>query len=143
MKVIAGVVLLVSVALVAAGGSSHRTSAQLRERMAVAARRLARAMNDSLPADSAQVYGPASYRVALHAWSAAAQPLRRSTGRWYVIVVRGRFVWYGPFRPARGSFAARLWSPTTGNSGIGYSGLSRRLPPSISRLGRPALVNLR
>lgn len=143
MKVITGVVLLVSVVLVAAGGSSHQTSAPLPQRMAVAARSLARAMNDSLPANSAQVYGPASYRVALHAWRAAAEPLRRSTGRWYVIVIRGRFVWYGPFRPARSSFAARLWSPKAGNSGIGYSGLSRKLPSSMSQLGRPALVSLR
>jgi hypothetical protein len=99
-------------------------------------------MNDSLPAKTAQVYGPASYRVALHAWSPAAQPLRRSSGRWYVIVIRGRFVWYGPFRPARGTFAARLWSLTAGNSGIGYSGLSRKLPPSMSHLGHPAPVSL-
>jgi hypothetical protein len=141
VKLISGSVMLVSVVLVAAGGSTQ-TSAPLRRRTAVAARRLARAMNDSLPAKTAQVYGPAPYRVALDAWSPAAQPLRRSAGHWYVIVIRGRFVWHGPFRPARGKFAARLWSPTTGNSGVGYSSLSRKLPPGMSHLGHPAIVSL-
>ena len=89
------------------------------------------------------MYGPASYRVALHAWSEAAQPLRHPRGRYYVIVIRGRFVWYGPFRPSRGSFAARLWSPMAANSGIGYSGLGSKLPAAMAHLGRPTLINLR
>jgi hypothetical protein len=144
MKVLTGVAALVSVGvLVAAGGSSSHTAVPLHQRMAVAARKLALVMNDSLPAKAAQVFGPASYRVALHAWDDLARPPRQQKGLWYVIVVRGRFVWHGPFRPSRGSFAARLWSPTPANSGIGSSSLSSKLPASLARLGRPILISLR
>ena len=111
--------------------------------MAAAARRLAVVMNDSLPAERAAVYGPVSYRMALHSWSGSGRAPRYPSGPWYVIVIRGRFVWYGPFRPSRGSFAGRLWSPAPGNSGIGYSGLGGKLPPSLTRLGRPVLISLR
>ena len=144
MKVSLGVAALVLVGvLVAAGGSSRPTSAPLHQRMAVAARKLTLAMDDALPAKTALVYGPASYPVALHAWNAHAQPPRRQTGAWYVIVVQGRFVWHGPFRPSRGSFAARIWSPAPANSGIGFSGLSAKLPARLGRLGSPISISLR
>ena len=144
MKVLTGLAALVSIGvLVAAGGSSRRSSVPLYQRMAVAARKLALVMNDSLPAKTAEVYGPASYAVALHAWDHRARPPRRPSGPWFVIMVRGRFVWHGPFRPSRGSFAARLWSPTPANSGIGSSSLSRKLPASIAHLGRPTRISLR
>jgi hypothetical protein len=143
MKVLTGVVVVVSAGvLVAAGGSGRRTSAPLKHRFALPARRLALAMNDSLPARTAKVYGPASYRVALHAWSATARAPRSPRGHWYVIVIRGHFVWNGPFRSSRGSFAARLWSAGAGNSGIGYSGVSRALPAAMSRLRGPRLIDL-
>jgi hypothetical protein len=144
MKVVLGIAALVAVGvLVAAGGSSSLTGASLRQRMAVAARRLTLAMDDALPAKTAQVYGPAPYPVALHAWNDNASPPRRQRGTWYVIVVHGRFVWHGPFRPSRGSFAARLWSPAPSNSGIGFSGLSSKLPAMLARLGRPIVISLR
>src|SRR5207248_645347 len=103
-------------------------------------------MNDSLPAKTAQLYGPASYHVALHAWDAAYRPpprARELKGPCYVIVVRGRFVWYGPFRPSRGSLAARLWSPAPANTGIGYSSLNNKLPASLAHLGRPTTISRR
>jgi hypothetical protein len=144
MKVLSGIaVLVLAGVLMAAGGSSSHTAVPLHQRMAVAARKLALVMNDSLPANTAQVYGPASYRIALDAWNDFARPPRQQKGLWYVIVVSGRFVWHGPFRPSRGSFAARLWSPTLANSGIGTSSLSSKLPASLARLGRPILISLR
>lgn len=153
MKVLSGVAALVSVGvLVAAGGSGRHLSAPLQQRMAAVTNRLAVAMNDSLPARSAEVYGPASYRTAFHAWTYAVKPPYVSgvagprhwrKGPYYVIVIRGRFVWDGPFRPSRGSIAAKLWSPAPANSGIGMSGLGNKLPASMSLLGRPSQISLR
>lgn len=147
MRFLAGVAVLVSVGvLVAVGGSNRRTGAPLHRRAAVAARRLALVLNDSVPARTAQLFGPRPYQVALHAWDATYQPpprARELKGPWYVIVVRGRFVWHGPFRPSRGSFAVRLWSPTPANSGLGSSMLGNKLPASLDRLGRPIPISLR
>jgi hypothetical protein len=147
MKALTGVAALVSVSvLVAAGGSSRDTSAPLHQRIAVVARKLTLVMNDSRPAKTAQVYGPASYQEALQAWDAVYRSpprARELKGPWYVIVVRGRFIWNGPFRPSHGSFAARLWSPTPANGGIGYSSLNNTMPSSLARLGRPTGLSLR
>jgi hypothetical protein len=147
MRLLAAVAVLISAGvLVAAGGSSRRTGAPPHQRMAAVARKLALVMNDSLPAKTAQVYRPASYQEALHAWDAAYQAPRRARklkGPWYVIVVRGRFVWNGPFRPSHGSFAARLWSPIPANSGIGYSSLNNKVAASLAHLGRPTTISLR
>jgi hypothetical protein len=147
MKALAGVAALVSVGVLgAAGGTSRDTRVPLHQRMALAARKLTLVMKDSLPAKTAQVYGPASYQVALHAWGAAYRPpprARELKGPWYVIVVRGRFVWNGPFRPSHGSLAARLWSPSPANSGIGYSNLNNKVPASLALLGRPTTISLR
>jgi hypothetical protein len=147
MKALTGVAALVSVSvLVAAGGSSRDASAPLHQRMAVAARKLTLVMNDSRPVKTARVYGPASYQAALHAWDAAYRAPPRAgelKGPWYVIVVRGRFIWNGPFQPSHGSLAARLWSPTPANSGIGYSTLNNELHSSLARLGRPTRISLR
>jgi hypothetical protein len=147
MRFLAGVAVLVSAGvLVAAGGSSRQTRARLDQRMAAVARKLALVMNDSLPAKTAQEYRPASYQEALHAWDAAYQApprARELKGPWYVIVVRGRFVWNGPFRPTHGLFAARLWSPISANSGIGYSSLNNKVPASLAHLGRPTTISLR
>lgn len=152
MKVLCAVAALVSVGVLVGAGGSGRVSAQDRERMAVAARRLALLMNDSLPAKTAEVFGPASYRRAFRAWtyavqppyvSGAAEPRHWPNGPWYVIVIPGRFVWDGPFRRSRGSLAVRFWSPTHANSGIGMSGLVDKLPASMSLLGHPIQVDLR
>jgi hypothetical protein len=106
-------------------------------------------MDDSRPTKTARVDGPASYAAALKAWGGATTPNRRK-GRYYVIVVHGRFVCGWCPRPAaangraapspRGSITTRLWSPTTGSNGIG---LRTRLPASIARLSRPILISLR
>jgi hypothetical protein len=147
MRLVAGVAVLVSAGvLVAAGGSGRRTGAPLPQRMAAVARKLTLVMNDSLPAKTVRVYGPASYQAALHAWDAAYQAPPRARdlkGPWYVIVVRGRFVWNGPFQPSYGSLAARLWSPIPANSGIGYSGLNNKVPASLAHLGGPTTISLR
>jgi hypothetical protein len=140
MKVLSGIAALLSVAaLVAAGGSSPHLSAPLRQRIAADALRLSRAMGDSRPARTAQVYGPASYETALASWGGEITTPNARKGPYYVIVVRGHFVFHGPFRTTRGLVATRLWSPSRGNSG---TALGNKLPASISRLGRPTLIEL-
>jgi hypothetical protein len=145
MKVVTGVAVLVSVVLVAAGVSAaHPQSSSLRQRMATVARRLAQSLDDSRPAKTARVYGPASYRVALHAFSGGTTPNRRK-GRFYVIVVRGRFVCAWCPRPPgaespQGSIATKLWSPTGHGGGFG---LNRKVPGSLSLLGPPIRISLR
>ena len=141
MKILAGVAALLSVTvLVAAGGGSRELGAPLRQRLAADALRLARAMGDPRPARTARVYGPASYKAALAAWGGGVTSPDVRKGPYYVIVVRGHFVFDGAFRSTRGSVATRLWSPTRGNSG---TGLGNKLPASMSRLGRPTLIGLR
>jgi hypothetical protein len=141
MKVLTAVAALTSiVVLVAAGGSSPRTSAPLRHRLAAAARRLAQAMGDPRPARTVRVYGPASYSTALAAFGGGVTSPDPRKGRYYVIVVRGHFVFDGAFRATSGTVARRLWSPTRGDSGLG---LGNKLPSSMSRLGRPTLIRLR
>ena len=140
MKALSGVAALLSVAvLVAAGGSSRFLSAPLRQRIASDALGLARSMGDPRPARTVWVYGPASYQTALAAWGGGITSPNVRKGRYYVIVVRGHFVFNGPFRTTMGSVATRLWSPSRGNSG---TGLGNKLPASISRLGRPTLIEL-
>lgn len=141
MKVLAGVAALLCVlVVVAAGGSTRHMSGSLRQRIVTDARKLAYAMGDSLPVKTAQVYGPASYERALAAWGGGVTSPNVRKGRYYVIVVRGRFNCAGPFRRSLGSVATRLWSPTTGNNG---TGLGYKLPASTSRLGHPTLISLR
>jgi hypothetical protein len=147
MKLLTAVAALVSVVvLVAAGGGSPRMDAPLRQRLAAVARRLAVVMIDSRPLRTARVYGPASYRAAMRAWSGGATTSNRRSGRYYVVVIRGRFVGPGGIPPVgrhgplHYSVASRPWSPTTGNGGIS---LRNKLPATMSRLGRPALISLR
>ena len=150
MKWLIGFPALVSVAvLVAAGGSSRHMNAPLRQRIVAVARRAAHQMDDSAPVKTVLVYGPASYRVALSAFGGGVTTPNQKKGRFYVIAVRGRFVCASCPRPAlasgqpgpspRGSIVTRLWSPTGGGGGIG---LSKKLPASMARLGRPARISL-
>ena len=143
MKVLTGVAALASIVLVAAGGGSHHMSAPLRQRIAVVARRTARSLED-INVKTARVYGPTSYRAAMHAWDGTTTPNRRK-GPFYLIVLRGRFIcaWCPLPRgahPPYGSFATRLWSPNGGGGGFG---VQKKLRASISRLGRPTLISLR
>jgi len=141
MNVLTAVAALLSVVvLVGAGGGRRHLSAPLRQRITADALRLARSLGDPRPARTARVYGPASYKTALTAWGGGVTSPNVRKGRYYVIVVRGRFVFDGPFRSTSGTVATRLWSPTTGNNG---TGLGRKLPASMSRLGRPTLIDLR
>lgn len=141
---LAGVAALASVAvLVAAGGSSSHVGAPVRPQLAAVARRLALVMNDSLPAKTARVYGPVSYERAIKAFEGGTTSQRRP-GRYYLVVLRGRFVCAWCPRPEgakspRGSLALRVWSPSTGNNGVG---LSSKLPTSMSHLGRPTRISL-
>ena len=143
MKVLAGVVALVSVVLVAAGGSSHRMSAPLRQRIAEVARRTAHSLEDSSPLTTVRVYGPASYRAVLKAFDGTTTTNRRK-GHFYVIVLTGRFVCAWCPRPPgaqspHGSIVTRIWSPDGHGGGFG---IRRKLPASLSQLGRPTLVRL-
>jgi hypothetical protein len=158
MKVLIGVAALLSVVVLVAGGGSVAAagngkpmSAPLRQQLAKVARRLGYVNSDSRPLRTARVYGPASYQAATKAWGGGTTTARRRTGRYYVIVIRGRFVCTAYCSPPPGlngqpapahhySIASRPWSPTTGNNGIG---LSNKLPASMSELGRPTLITLR
>jgi hypothetical protein len=101
-------------------------------------------MNDSRSLSTARVYGPASYQAAMKAWS-GGPTTRNRPGRYYVVVICGRFTGPGGqppvgHAPLHYSVALRPWSPSTGNNGIG---LRNKLPRSMSQLGRPALISLR
>jgi hypothetical protein len=141
MKARVGVVALASLVLVAAGGSSHRLTAPLRQRIAAVARRTAHSLDDSSPSTAARVYGPASYRAALKASDGATTTNRRQ-GRFYVIVLHGRFVCAWCPRPpgAHSPIATRIWSATGHGGGFG---IRSKLPASLSQLGRPTLISLR
>jgi hypothetical protein len=145
MKVLTGVVALVSVAVLGAGGGSSRhMSAPLRQRIAAVARTTARKLADP-SVTTAQAYGPASYRAVLVA-SEGVTTTNRRRGRFYLIVLHGRFVCAGCPRPPgaqspQGSIATRLWSPD--GAGGGGFGIRSKLPATISQLGRPTLISLR
>ena len=145
MKVLAGVAALLSVGvLVAAGGSSQRMSASLRQRIAAVAHRTAHSLEDSSRLTTARVYGPASYRAVLKASDGTTTTNHRK-GRFYVIVLHGRFVCSWCPRPPgaqspHGSIATRIWSPDGHGGGFG---IRRKLPGSLSQLGSPTLVRLR
>jgi len=115
-----------------------------RQKLVVVARTLARSLND--PAvKSAEVYGPASYSVALSAFSNGVTTPNEKQGRFYVIALHGNFkcavcgagIWH---------VATALWTPTGGDTGWGRragTGLRRhKLVVSMSRLGRPKRVSL-
>lgn len=144
MKVLAGVAALVSIALVAAGGSGRPMTAALRQQIAAVARTTAPALDDSSPVKTVWAYGPASYRAVLNA-SDGTTTTNRKKGRFYVIVLRGRFVCPSCPRPPggqspHGSIATRIWSPNGHGGGFG---IRRKLPGSLSRLGRPTLIRVR
>ena len=143
MKVLAGIVALGSVVLVAAGGSSPHLSTPLRQRIAEVAHRTAHSLGDSSPLTTARVYGPASYRAILKASDGTATT-NSPIGHFYVIVLRGRFVCTWCPRPPgaqspHGSIVTRIWSPDGHGGGFG---IRRKLPASLSQLGRPATVRL-
>lgn len=136
--------LLAVAVLVAAGGGSPRMSASLQQRIAVVARRTAHSLDDSSPLTAVRVYGPASYRSVLHASDGTTTTNRRK-GRFYVIVLDGRFVCAWCPRPPgahspHGSIVTRIWSPTGHGGGFG---IRRKVPASLSRLGGPAVVRVR
>lgn len=145
VKVLAAVAALASIAvLVAAGGSSRHMSAPLRERITAVARRTAHSLDDSAALKVASVYGPASYRAAAHA-ADGTTTTNRKKGRFYVIVLRGRFVCsWCPLPPGaqspHGSIATKIWSPHGHGGGLG---IRRKLPTSLSRLGPPTRIDLR
>jgi hypothetical protein len=145
MKVLVAAAALASVAvLVAAGGSSRHLSAPIREQIAGVARRTAHSLGDSVGLKAARVYGPASYRAAVQA-ADGATTTNRKQGRFYVIVLRGDFVCsWCPLPPGaqspHGSIATRIWSATGHGGGLG---IRRKLPASLSRLGKPTRIDLR
>ena len=129
--------------LVAAGGSSRHMTAPLRQQIAAVARRTAHSLNDSSPLTAVRVYGPASYRAVLKASDGTTTTNRRK-GRFYVIVLRGRFVCAWCPRPPgaqspHGSIVTRIWSPNGHGGGFG---IRSKLPASLSRLGSPTLVRI-
>ena len=126
-------------ARVEALGAGHHMTASVQHRIASVARRTARRFDDSRPTKTAEVYGPTSYQVALSAWGGGVTTSNRKQGRYYVIVVRGRFVWDSG-GSSRGSILTRLWTPD--GHGGGGTGLSNKLPASMARLGRPTTIDL-
>jgi hypothetical protein len=142
MKVLIGVAALASVAvLVAAGGSGRRMSAPIRDRLAAVARDTAHSLDDSARLKVANVYGPASHRAVVNA-ADGGTTTNRKKGRFYVIVLRGHFVCSWCPRPPgarspHGSVVTRIWSPDGHGGGFG---IRRKLPASLSRLGKPTRI---
>jgi hypothetical protein len=117
-----------------------------RQKLVIVARTMARSLGD--PAvKTARLYGPASYEVALDAFSNGTTSPNQKSGRFYVIALRGNFtcttcggnqgIWH---------VATTLWTPSGGDTGWGRragTGLRRhKLVASMSKLGRPKLIRL-
>jgi hypothetical protein len=118
-----------------------------RQKLVTVARTLARHFGD--PAvKTAQLYGPASYAVALGAFSDGTTTPNQKQGRFYVIALHGNFT-CRPSCDSPGAFhvATALWAPTGGDTGWGRragTGLRRhKLVASMSKLGRPKQISLR
>jgi hypothetical protein len=137
---IAAAVALVLVALWAGGvtppgraGKSRLVSAShhmtFRQGVVAIARKLAHHM-DYHSVTTAELYGPASYQAAFRAFSNGPTTPDRRKGRFYVVALQGHSeaVW-------------RLWSPD--RHGFEATGFRSKLPASLSRLGRPAVITLR
>jgi hypothetical protein len=119
-----------------------------RQKLVTVARAMAHNLGD--PAvRTARLYGPASYPVALSAFSDGTTTPNRKQGRFYVIALRGNFVCTtcGSGQSGIWHVATTLWTPTGGDTGWGRragTGLRRhKLVASMSRLGRPKLISLR
>jgi hypothetical protein len=119
-----------------------------RQKLVTVARTMARNLGD--PAvKTAQLYGPASYQVALSAFSDGTTTTNQKQGRFYVIALHGNFVCTTCNSAQSGIWhvATTLWTPTGGDTGWGRragTGLRRhKLVASMSRLGRPKQISLR
>jgi hypothetical protein len=132
MQRVFGPFVLVACACLVAGcgGSSDQTKARN------VARTMARNFGDP-SVRTAQLYGPASYQVAFSAFSGGPTTPNQRSGRFYVIVLHGRFTGDGS---TAAPTVSRLWSPTGHGGGTGFR---RDLPASMSRLGRPTVISLR
>jgi len=119
-----------------------------RHKLVIVARTLARSLGDTT-VKSARLYGPASYEVALGAFSNGTTSPNQKQGRFYVIALRGNFVCSKCESAQSGIWhvATALWTPTGGDTGWGRragTGLRRhKLVASMSKLGRPKLISLR
>jgi hypothetical protein len=124
--------------------TGHPLPAPLLKRIAALARGTARSLGDTSPR-TAQLYGPDSRYVLVKASSGdLVQKVAREGKGFYLIVLRGHFACdscRGPAgaKPPRGTIATDVWSPTAGGTDFG---LSDRLPPGISRLGKPTVISL-
>jgi hypothetical protein len=93
-----------------------------------------------------QVYGPASHAAIEKAVQGKAftGDASHGRGRWYLIVLHGHFVFTGPLPPGakqpRSRVVMEVWSPTAKwGSDVSFES---RLPAAVSRLGRPAAIDL-
>jgi hypothetical protein len=118
-----------------------------RQKLVTVARLLARNFGDP-SVKTAKLYGPASYRVALSAFSAGTTTPNQKHGPFYVIALHGNFTCTASYAsPGVFHVATALWTPTGGDTGWGRragTGLRRhKLVASMSKLGRPKQISLR
>jgi hypothetical protein len=95
---------------------------------------------------SAEVYGPTSHAAIEKAVEGRVFSGDSPHGRgpWYLIVLRGKFVFTGPLPPGtkqpHPSVVMEIWSPTS-RWGADLN-FDNRLPATVSRLHGPAAVDL-
>jgi hypothetical protein len=102
-------------------------------------------------AKAAEVYGPASYAAIDKVWEGRGSGSVTSvSGRWYLIVLHGHFLWNGSVPPGAKAVPGNrkiglvVWSPNARSlrqGGTGYS-VANRVPHAISALRGPAAINL-
>jgi hypothetical protein len=131
------------------GGSKHAAANQslpapLVQQIKAEIRNPSSVIGGASSATAADVYGPASYATIDKAWEGRGHGAMSVSGRWYLIVLHGRFQWNGSVPPGEKQPHARIalevWSPkrTTGQT----VGFVKRVPAAVSRLGGHAVVDL-
>ena len=128
--------------------SNGSLSASLVEQLVEETRKMCVSFFRFEPPATAEVYGPATYLKIFYASGSWCQvedhwprrAWRESDDGWpyYLVVLRGQFVYPGPGAPPR-SIATLSWSPTNFMSAFG---LRHDLPAALSRLGQPHIISL-
>jgi hypothetical protein len=131
------------------GGSKHSAAPQglpsrLVKQIKAEIRNPSSAIGGASSATTADVYGPASYATIDKAWEGSGHGAMSEGGRWYLIVLHGRFQWNGSVPPGakqpHARIALEVWSPksTTGQA----VGFAKRVPTAVSRLQGHTVVDL-
>ena len=130
------------------GGSTggQTLPASLVKQIAAVARNTSGTYLGDASVKTAEVYGPASYLTIEKASNRAFASGGSLQGDFYLIVLRGHFVCNCPTPPGgqtpRARIATVVWSPTRKENATEFA-LARRLPRTMSRLGKATVISVR